>query len=1094
MLRSEKRCQMSDRLRLWLCGAVMLALLLPLFPQQADAADGRVRNIVVISENVNITVALGTFEGGLSPLPDERTGEGTIRAGEPVSITGQLVDGNYTLLSYGGGMEAAKKNNGVSGNGEELRWWFNGVEQSPVPVSYRAPGNKDESVINGTFCIRDWIADRSLAPRGGVYQLHFSFEGTRVYYPGYGEFQIYPPAESIVPIRVLFPTESRLSCPDTVDAGSTVALEGTVKGADGALPYGGVVVSTGGMTLGPAMPAGVYIDDVQVSIPGIPTVVYIEGFEAGSAGWTFGGDANDWDVGKPLVGPAPKHGQACLGTNLESSYKHMAEEWAEMPSINLSNFQSPVTLSFSAWLNLSSGDHADVTVFNGRSWSDPVRMNGQQGVWSDITLELDTLTEGGKPFCTQGASELKARFRLKSMTPSAAVVNGAFGLDWKVPENQEAGPTTLTVKFVPAGNHSASFTYRTVTVRAKMQFIFPIDYGWPQALTGGWAEVNARLLNSRGKAQTLPSVGGGTPGLHVLWDNGTGDPVEAESLTAVNTTGWFAAAHRLLPGEKLGVSAFILVYNGDATHQAARDRIGAEVRGQPSLVLNTPGAASKGKEATVSGRLMLGKSPLDGRVVGVWLPFEPFRLNATTGTTGNFSASFKVPSSFEGETVHVDFWTALADHYLINTRAALDLPVTGALVVEFESVTAAKGQRIRTAIGSEEFDGLAGRVSDDNGNPVSGAYIVIDAARPGGSTLLGRCRSGPTGYFSMPFSVPWTESSGPLVLGATASAASFESGKGGAVLTITARTMVAINPLPEMRPGSFVFVTGLVREDWDGMPGDFVRNAAMDVSFAGQPLSAYTDAGGRFSARCAVAQSEGTVKVSARFGGTGILAASYSEVSTQVIPSSGPPVVPPAPPAPGLSAAGAAVAGASVISVCAAAVAIGGTEVGRVKVLIALVPLYSKIRKEAVLDQFVRGQVYGYIHANPGDHYSSIRESLKLKNGTLAYHLRTLEREQFIFSRMDGIYRRFYPSGADPAQVRLYRNIKETPRKFLEMIEKHPGITPKELGEKLGTSHQVASYHVRILARKGKVRLEERGRNTLCYLAGDMTGAGGAEQ
>ena len=119
-----------------------------------------------------------------------------------------------------------------------------------------------------------------------------------------------------------------------------------------------------------------------------------------------------------------------------------------------------------------------------------------------------------------------------------------------------------------------------------------------------------------------------------------------------------------------------------------------------------------------------------------------------------------------------------------------------------------------------------------------------------------------------------------------------------------------------------------------------------------------------------------------------------------------------------------------------------------------------------------------------------LNDDMGFKNGTLAYHLRTLERESFIFSRMDGIYRRFYPSGLDPSRVRLRSAVTETHRRIMELIEQSPGITPKELAERLGASHQVASYHIRILARRGRIRLEQKGRNTLCYLP--VAGAGGA--
>jgi DNA-binding transcriptional ArsR family regulator len=91
------------------------------------------------------------------------------------------------------------------------------------------------------------------------------------------------------------------------------------------------------------------------------------------------------------------------------------------------------------------------------------------------------------------------------------------------------------------------------------------------------------------------------------------------------------------------------------------------------------------------------------------------------------------------------------------------------------------------------------------------------------------------------------------------------------------------------------------------------------------------------------------------------------------------------------------------------------TETGKYK-LLALLPLlihmYTRIQKEDVLDQFVRGQIYGYIRTNPGVHYNQIRRGIDVKNGTLSYHLSVLEKTELVKSRREGLrYRAFYPTG-----------------------------------------------------------------------------------
>ncbi|MCK4443467.1 MAG: transcriptional regulator [Thermoplasmata archaeon] len=143
-------------------------------------------------------------------------------------------------------------------------------------------------------------------------------------------------------------------------------------------------------------------------------------------------------------------------------------------------------------------------------------------------------------------------------------------------------------------------------------------------------------------------------------------------------------------------------------------------------------------------------------------------------------------------------------------------------------------------------------------------------------------------------------------------------------------------------------------------------------------------------------------------------------------------------------------------------------------------PMYSRLKKEEVLDHFVRGQIYGFIVSNPGEHYNSIRETMKITNGTLSYHLRTLEVQGFIKSRKESVYRRFYP-----VEMRFPRDkgvrLSDLQIAILELTNRRPAPTQKDISHELEISQQVASYNLRILARKGYIQVLKEGRRRTYY-------------
>lgn len=170
--------------------------------------------------------------------------------------------------------------------------------------------------------------------------------------------------------------------------------------------------------------------------------------------------------------------------------------------------------------------------------------------------------------------------------------------------------------------------------------------------------------------------------------------------------------------------------------------------------------------------------------------------------------------------------------------------------------------------------------------------------------------------------------------------------------------------------------------------------------------------------------------------------------------------------------------------------ALASTEAGGYSLFnIFAFPLYSRLKKEEVLDNFVRGQIYGLIVSNPGENYNSIREKLQVTNGTLSHHLRTLEIQGFIRSRKESIYRRFYPV---PMKIPRDKGVKlsDLQISILGLLKKKPAPTQKEIVLALGISQQVASYNLRILSRKGFVEVRKEGRKRKYYEAEKKVSSG----
>ncbi len=142
------------------------------------------------------------------------------------------------------------------------------------------------------------------------------------------------------------------------------------------------------------------------------------------------------------------------------------------------------------------------------------------------------------------------------------------------------------------------------------------------------------------------------------------------------------------------------------------------------------------------------------------------------------------------------------------------------------------------------------------------------------------------------------------------------------------------------------------------------------------------------------------------------------------------------------------------------------------------VSLYTRIKRRKLLDHLTRKRIYELIKSRPGIHFRALLKDLDLKTGTLAHHLNVLEREEYLRSYQDGMYRRFRLfDKMQPSKIML-TNIQG---RIINTIEKNPGVSQTNISKLIGSSRIVVNYHVKILNDVGMILMEKEGRESHCY-------------
>ena len=144
----------------------------------------------------------------------------------------------------------------------------------------------------------------------------------------------------------------------------------------------------------------------------------------------------------------------------------------------------------------------------------------------------------------------------------------------------------------------------------------------------------------------------------------------------------------------------------------------------------------------------------------------------------------------------------------------------------------------------------------------------------------------------------------------------------------------------------------------------------------------------------------------------------------------------------------------------------------KVTVLVALVsPMLARIKSNRE-DLLTRGRLLGYLEANPGIHFSALRDALGLANGVTAYHLNFLESSGQIISWRDGKLRRYAISSLTKEEVSKIKNpISGTRLAIMEVLADtgNLGMSGPDIRKKLQISRQLLSHHLSELRSGGMI-------------------------
>lgn len=148
---------------------------------------------------------------------------------------------------------------------------------------------------------------------------------------------------------------------------------------------------------------------------------------------------------------------------------------------------------------------------------------------------------------------------------------------------------------------------------------------------------------------------------------------------------------------------------------------------------------------------------------------------------------------------------------------------------------------------------------------------------------------------------------------------------------------------------------------------------------------------------------------------------------------------------------------------------------------------YRRITAKNVLDHETRKAAYDLIGQNPGIDLTRLSVLSEIKESTLRYHLDRMDEEDLISVITVGKSFHYFQNHnqySDAEQQFYSRFSSGTSGKILQIIRDNPGITRRELADRLIIASPTVTRSVQQMAEQGYIRLEKQGKYTRHYLPG----------
>lgn len=170
---------------------------------------------------------------------------------------------------------------------------------------------------------------------------------------------------------------------------------------------------------------------------------------------------------------------------------------------------------------------------------------------------------------------------------------------------------------------------------------------------------------------------------------------------------------------------------------------------------------------------------------------------------------------------------------------------------------------------------------------------------------------------------------------------------------------------------------------------------------------------------------------------------------------------------------------ASALSVLAgpgvgSGLAVGGAAATGLAILLVLlklvaVPLFTRLRRDRLLDNPVRARLYERVRAEPGIHLAGLAEYLGVGKGATRHHVDQLVRHRLLVETQDEGFTRYFCAGEVPPEAARREMVLRAgaTRQVYDLLAAEPGLSLREAAARLGMSAPTVHRYKKRLEKAG---------------------------